>query len=300
MPTLYAHADSNRHKTWFLLSGFLALVMVIGYVFSEAMNNSLILYVAVAGSIIWSFISYWYSDKMVLAMSGAVEVTREQGREIYNLVENLCITAGLPLPKIYIIDDTAPNAFATGRNPEHAVIALSSGLISKLSKAELEGVIAHVLAHSGNNDMLLATVTTVLVGIVVLLADWFRHWAFFSRRDDEDNKGQLGLIIMVVAIVLSILAPIFAYLMQFAISRKREFLADASGALLTRNPDGLARALEKISADDEALEVANRATAHLYISSPFKSDRDEPGFLAKLMMTHPPIKDRVKVLRGEK
>lgn len=300
MPTLYTHADANRRKTWLLLTGFLALVMIIAYIFSEAMNNSLILYIAVGGSILWSFISYWYSDKMVLAMSGATEVTSAQGRELYRMVENLCITAGLPVPKIYIIDDSAPNAFATGRNPEHAVIALSSGLLAKLSKDELEGVIAHELSHIGNNDMLLATVTTVLVGIIVLLADWFRHWAFFSRRDDEDNKGQLGLIIMVIAIVLSILAPVFAYLMQFAISRKREYLADASGALLTRNPDGLARALEKISGDDEELEVANRATAHLYISSPFKADRDEPGFFAKLMMTHPPIKDRVAVLRSFK
>ncbi len=299
MPTLYNQADNNRRKTWFLLTGFFILVIIIGYIFSQALNNSLILYIAVAVSIGWSFISYWYSDKMVLAMSGAVEITHDQGREIYHLVENLCITAGLPTPKIYIIDDTAPNAFATGRDPEHAVIALTSGIISKLDKQELEGVIAHELSHIGNRDMLVATLTTVLVGIIVLMADWFRHWAFFSRRDNND-RGQLGLIIMIAAIVLSILAPIFAYIMQFAISRKREYLADASSALLTRNPEGLARALEKISADDEALEVANRATAHLYISSPFKSDRDEPGFFAKLMMTHPPIKDRVAALRGQK
>jgi heat shock protein HtpX len=204
------------------------------------------------------------------------------------------------MPKIYIIDDSAPNAFATGRDPEHGVICFTTGIVEKLEKAELEGVIAHELSHIGNRDILLATITTVLVGIIVLMADWFRHWAFFSRRDDNDNKGQLGVIIMVVAIALSILAPIFAYIMQFTVSRKREFLADASGALLTRNPEGLARALEKISADEEALEAANRATAHLYIASPFKSDRAEPGFFAKLMMTHPPISERVKALRGER
>jgi heat shock protein HtpX len=233
-------------------------------------------------------------------MSGAREVTHDNARELYHLVENLCITAGLPVPKIYIIEDTAPNAFATGRDPEHAVICFTSGILGKLEKAELEGVVAHELSHIGNRDILLATMTTVLVGIVVLMADWFRHWAFFSRRDDNNEGGQLKIIIIVLAIVFSILAPIFAYMMQFAISRKREFLADASGALLTRNPDGLARALEKISADDEALEAANRATAHLYISSPFKSDRDEPGFFAKLMMTHPPISERIKALRGMK
>lgn len=300
MPTLYTHADANRRKTWLLFSSFLILVMLVGYVFSQALDNSLILYLAVGGSLLWSFISYWYSDKMVLAMSDAHEVSRDQDRQLYNLVENLCITAGLPVPKIYIINDTAPNAFATGRDPEHAVIAVSSGLLQKLDRSELEGVLAHELAHIGNRDILLSTIATVLVGVIVLLADWFRHWVFFAKRDDEDNKGQLGLIIMIAAIVLSILAPFFAYLMQFAISRKREYLADASGALLTRNPEGLARALEKISADEEALEVANRATAHLYISSPFKSDRDEPGFFAKLLMTHPPIKDRVAALRGSK
>lgn len=299
MATLYQNADSNKRKTWFLMTGFLVFIMIVAYFFSVAMNDSLILYIAVVVSVVWSLVSYWNSDKMVLAMSDAHEVTRENARELYNLVENLCITAGLPLPKIYIIQDTAPNAFATGRDPEHGVICFTSGILSKLEKAELEGVVAHELSHIGNRDILLATMTTVLVGIVVLMADWFRHWAFFSRRDSDDNKGQMGVIIAIVAIVLSILAPLFAYMMQFAVSRKREFLADASAALLTRHPEALARALEKISADDEVLEVANRATAHLYISSPFKSDRDEPGFFAKLMMTHPPVKERVKALRGE-
>jgi heat shock protein HtpX len=258
------------------------------------------LYFAVIFSILSSFFSYWFSDKMVLAMSSAQEIKHDQNPELYHIVENLCITAGLPVPKIYIIDDTAPNAFATGRNAQHAVIAITSGLLEKLDKNELEGVIAHELSHIGNQDILLATLVTVMVGIIVLLADWFRRWTFWGRhRDNDRGGGQLQLIMFIAAIVLSILAPIFAYLMQFAISRKREFLADADGALLTRYPEGLARALEKISRDREPLEVANRATAHLYIASPFKEDAGKKvGFFTKLFMTHPPVKERIAALRG--
>jgi heat shock protein HtpX len=299
MPTIYTHADSNRYKTWFLLTGFFVFIILVGYVFSYAMNDQGILIIAVVVSILMSFFSYWFSDKIVLAMSDAKLVDHDTNRELYHIVENLCITAGLPVPKIYIINDTAPNAFATGRNPEHAVVAVTIGLLQKLDKAELEGVIAHELSHIGNRDILLATLVTVMVGVVVLLADWFRRWSLFGRRkSSSERSGQIELVITIAAIVFSILAPIFAYMMQFAISRKREFLADADGALLTRYPEGLARALEKISADSEPLEVANRATAHLYISSPFKSDRHNPGFFAKLMMTHPPVKERIAILRG--
>ncbi|PLX21361.1 zinc metalloprotease HtpX [Candidatus Parcubacteria bacterium] len=273
----------------------------MGYVFSVAMDSQGILFFAVGFSIFSSFFSYWYSDKMVLAMSGAHEISFESNKEIYRLVENLCITAGLPLPKIYIINDSAPNAFATGRDPEHAVIALTTGIIQKLEKSELEGVIAHELSHIGNRDILIATIVTVLVGVVVLLADFFRRWTFYggNRRSSSKSNG-LEQIMMIVAIVLSILAPFFAYIMQFSISRKREFLADADAALLTRYPEGLARALEKISGDTEKLEVANRATAHLYISSPFKKDAvgKKKGFFAKAFMTHPPIEERVAALRG--
>ncbi|MFA4817858.1 MAG: M48 family metallopeptidase [Parcubacteria group bacterium] len=290
--TLYNQADKNTRLTWIYISGFLVFVIGVGYIFAGAMGNSAILYDAVIFSVIMSFGSYWWSDKIVLAMSGAKLVTHENGREIYHLVENLCITAGLQVPKIYIIEDTAPNAFATGRDPEHAVICVTTGILQKLEKVELEGVIAHELSHIGNRDILLSTVVVVLVGFVTLLADWFRHWAFFRKRDSEGG-GQLQVILMIVAIVLSILAPIAAVLMQLAISRKREFLADADGALLTRYPDGLARALEKISADTEPLEAANRATAHLYIVNPFKGKK-----LTKLFMTHPPIEERVKALRG--
>lgn len=295
MATLYNQADKNTRLTWIYISGFLVFVIGVGYVFAGAMNNSAILYGCVIFSIIMSFGSYWWSDKIVLAMSKAKEITHDEGREIYHIVENLCITAGLPVPKIYIIEDSALNAFATGRDPEHGVICLTTGIIAKLEKAELEGVIAHELSHIGNRDILLSTVVVVLVGFITLMADWFRNWTIFSNksRDNENGGGQLQLILFIIAIVLSILAPIAAMLMQLAISRKREFLADADGALLTRHPEALARALEKISADPEKLEAANRATAHLYIANPFKGKK-----VSKLFQTHPSIEDRVKALRG--
>jgi heat shock protein HtpX len=302
MPTIYNLSDSNKRKSFFLLSGFFLLVIAIGAVFGMAMNDSSIIVGAVIFSIVSSFASYWWSDKIVLAMSQARPVSQETDRELYRLVENLCIAGGLPVPRIYVIEDTAMNAFATGRDPEHAAIVFTTGILSRLERIELEGVIAHELSHIGNRDILLATLVTVLVGVVVLLADWFRHIAFWGgRKSNEDsNKGGLGLIIMIAAIILSILAPLFAYMMQFAISRKREFLADADGALLTRYPEGLARALEKISGDTEPLEAANRATAHLYIASPFKSDvpSGKPGFFARAFMTHPPIEERIAALRN--
>ncbi len=295
--TLYNNSDKNKRKTWFLFFGFLIFSMIVGYVFSVALGDSIILYVVVVFSIISSFIAYWFSDKIVLRMSNAVELKFEDNRDLYRLVENLCISAGLPLPKIYIINDSAPNAFATGRNPKKAVVAVTTGLLNKLDRSELEGVIAHELSHIKNYDILLATLVTVLVGMVVLLADWFSRWAFYSRggRSGENNKG--GIIIIVVAIIFAILTPFFAYMMQFAISRKREFLADADGALMTRYPEGLARALEKISSDSQELKTVNRATAHLYIASPLKGRR-KSGFLAKAFMTHPPVEDRIRALRG--
>lgn len=292
--TLYNQADKNTRLTWVYITGFLVFVIGVGYIFAGAMNNSAILYGCVIFSVLMSFSSYWWSDKIVLAMSKAKEINHDSNRELFHIVENLCITAGLPMPKIYIIEDSAPNAFATGRDPKHGVICLTTGIIQKLEKTELEGVIAHELSHIGNRDILISTVVVVLVGFITLLADWFRHWAFWGGKSrDNEGGGQLRLILMIVAIVLSILAPIAAMLMQLTISRKREFLADADGALLTRYPDGLARALEKISADQEPLEAANRATAHLFMVNPFKGKK-----ISKLFMTHPPIEDRVKALRG--
>ena len=295
MSTIYTHSDSNKRKTWYLMTGFFIFIMLVAYIFSVAMDSPIILIIAVFVSIFSSFFSYWYSDKMVLKMSNAKELVFEHNKELYRLVENLCITAGLPLPKIYIINDSAPNAFATGRDQDHAVVAVTTGLLEKLDKSELEGVIAHELSHIGNRDILLATVVTVLVGIIVLMADVFRRWAFYggARKSSGKNAGQLQIIIIVVAILLSILAPFFAYMMQFTISRKREFAADADGALLTRYPEGLARALEKISGDTEKLEVANRATAHLYIASPFKKDAvgKKRSFFSKAFMSHPPMEE---------
>ena len=294
--TLYTQSDRNTRLTWIYITGFLIFVIGVGYVFSQAMGNSAILIGAVIFSIIMSFGSYWWSDKIVLAMSSAKEVKHAENPQIYHLVENLCITAGLPVPKIYIIEDTAMNAFATGRDPEHGVICLTTGIINRLEKIELEGVIAHELSHIGNRDILISTVVVVLVGFIALLADWFRHWAFWggkSRDSGDSGGGQIKVVIMILAVILSILAPIAAILMQLAISRKREFLADADGALLTRYPEGLASALQKISTDTEPLEAANRATAHLFIANPFKGKK-----VSKLFMTHPPIEERVALLRG--
>jgi heat shock protein HtpX len=295
MATLYDQADRNTRLTWVYITGFLIFVMGVGYVFAGAMQNSAILYIAVIFSLVMSLGSYWWSDKIVLSMSGAKEVTHENALELYHLVENLCITAGLPAPKIYIIQDSAPNAFATGRDPAHGVICVTTGLLDKLEKIELEGVLAHELSHIGNRDILLSTVVVVLVGFIALMADWFRSWTFWGggrRSNDNENNG-FAMVMMIVALVLSILAPIAAMLMQLAISRKREFLADADGALLTRYPEGLARALEKISGDQEPLEAANRATAHLYIANPFKGKN-----VSKLFSTHPPMEERIAALRG--
>lgn len=292
MPTLYNSYDKNSRLTWIYLTFFFAFVIGVGYVFAGAFGDSTILYIAVTLSVLMSVASYWWSDKIVLSMSGADELSFDENKEIYRLVENLAITAGLPMPKIYILEDSALNAFATGRDPKHGVICLTTGIIARLEKSELEGVIAHELSHIGNRDTLVSTVVVILVGFVALLADWFRHAAFYGfGRRDGDRQAHPAFII--AAIVLSILAPFFAMLIQLAISRKREFLADASGALLTRYPEGLARALEKISGDTEPLEAANRATAHLYIANPLKGKN-----LAKLFMTHPPIEERVAALRG--
>jgi heat shock protein HtpX len=295
--TLYQNSDSNKRKTWFLMTGFLVVIIALGYAVSWYFDSPVILVAAVLFSVISSFISYWWSDKIVLGMSGAKLVDHENGRELYHLVENLCITAGLPLPKIYIIEDSAPNAFATGRDPEHAAIALTTGILGKLEKTELEGVIAHELSHIGNRDILISTIATVLVGTIVLIVDWSSRSAFFGRGRDDNKEGG-GYIGLIIIIILSILAPLSAQLLQMAVSRKREFAADADGALLTRYPEGLARALEKISRDTEELEVANRATAHMYIVSPLKGDDKGTSWLAKAFMTHPPVEERIAKLRG--
>lgn len=297
MASIYTQADSNVRKTWFLMTGFFVFLILIGWLFSYLMDDQAILFFAVIFSIFSSFGSYWYSDKIVLAMTRAVPLEHNKNPEIYHIVENLCITAGLPLPKIYIIPEAQPNAFATGRNAEHAVIALTQGLLNKLDKAELEGVIAHELSHIGNKDMLLATVVAILAGILAMASNMFLRVNF--RRNSDNDRGNVGALLMVLGLIAAILAPIAATLIQLSISRKREFLADASGSLLTRNPEGLASALEKISSDSTTMRIKNNATSSLYFSTPFKGKQTTSWF-TKLFMTHPPVEERISALRGIK
>jgi heat shock protein HtpX len=294
---MYSQIDSNKRKTVFLIGAFLIFIIMLGWVFSRALNNPLIVPLAVIISIFMSFGSYWYSDRVALAISGAKEVAHNDNPELYHIVENLCITAGLPVPKIYLIQDPAPNAFATGRDPKHSVVAVTSGLLEKLNRTELEGVISHELSHVGNYDIRLMTIVVVLVGLVALMSDFFIRFTWFGGRDRdrEEGGGQLQLILFVVGIILALISPLAATLIQLSISRKREFLADANGALLTRYPEGLASALEKISSDPHPLRRANKATAHLYIENPLKEHK---GWFNGLFNTHPPVQERVTKLRS--
>ena len=295
--TLYTHTDSNTRKTWLLITGFSVLIIAVGWLFGYLLDSQGILVFAVIFSISTSFISYCYSDKIVLAMTRAVPIEKKDNPELYRIIENLCITAGLPLPKIYIIKELQLNAFATGRNAKHAVVAVTQGLLNRLEKRELEGVIAHELSHIGNKDILLSTVVVVLAGIVAMVSNMFLRVSFWGgRRNSNDNKGASALMI-ILGLVAAILAPIAATLIQLAISRKREFLADATGALLTRYPEGLASALEKIAHDSTPMKTANTATSHLFLDSPFKEKQKTSRFV-KLFMTHPPIQDRIKILRN--
>ncbi len=295
MASLYTHKDSNIRKTYLLFVVFLIVIIGIGWFFSQVYNAPEILIIAVIFSVGMSITSYWYSDKLVLRMAHAIPVTIQSHPELYRIVENLSITAGLPIPKIYWIDEVAPNAFATGRDPKHAVIAVTQGLLEKLSKSELEGVIAHELSHIGNRDMLVGTVAVILVGFISLASDLFMRMSF-GRRGRSDRGG--SPIILIIAIIFSILAPIVATLLHLAISRKREFLADASGSLLTRYPEGLASALEKLALDHTPLSVANNTTSHLWFEDPFEG-KGKVSFLNKMFMTHPPIEERIKALRGQ-
>lgn len=296
MASLYTHQDSNVRKTWALMSVFLILIIGIGWAFSAAYDAPEVLYIAVIFSLVTNVGSYWYSDKLVISMTGARPASRESHQELWNIVENLSITAGLPMPKVYIVDDPAPNAFATGRDKEHAVVAVTSGLLSILNRTELEGVIAHELSHVGNRDILVSTIAVVLAGFIAILSDMFLRMARFGggRRSNSRGGGSVQAIGLLVGVVLAILAPIAATLIRLAVSRKREFLADASGALLTRYPEGLASALEKIAGFDKPMQRASDATAHLFISNPFGSSSHS---LHTLFMTHPPVTERIKALR---
>lgn len=294
MATLYTQQDKNIRKTWLLMTAFLIVVIGLGFLFSQIYGNPNILYIFVVFAIVMNITSYWFSDKIVVKLAGAHPADPAQHRELINIVENLSITAGLPMPKVYVVNDPAPNAFATGRDPKHAVVAVTTGLLSILDKSELEGVMAHELSHVGNRDMLVSTVAVVLAGFISIIADMFLRTSMFGGHRDSDSKG--GNALMIIGIVAAILAPIAAMLLQLAISRKREYLADASGALLTRYPEGLANALRKIGAHSAPMHRQSNAIAHLYMADP----KGKISRLKTLFMTHPPMENRIKALIGDK
>lgn len=294
--SMYNQIDSNKRRTWALIIIFVAAVLglgwFVGYYFDYGYGA---LAAAAVISLVMTLFSYYGGDRLALWSAKARPAGKTDNPYVYNLVENLCITAGLPAPKVYIIPEEAINAFAAGRDPQHASIAVTVGAINKLENEELEGVIAHELSHIKNYDIRLMTVVIVLVGMISLLADFFFRGSLFGlgRKNDNNNSG--GSWLMIVGVILIILSPIIAKLIQLAVSRRREYLADASGVLLTRYPEGLARALEKIAADPAVLANASAATAHLYIANPFKGSGK---FLARAFSTHPPVEDRIKKLRG--
>lgn len=295
--TIYNAISSNIWKSYLILFLFILFTAAVAYVIVQGAgyDPSLGIFIFI-GSVIYSFISYFNADKMVLATSGAKQIKKHDHPELFNLVENLSIGEGMPMPKIYIMHDASPNAFATGRDPKHAAVAVTTGILEKLNKTELEGVLAHELSHIKNYDTRLLAITAVLVGFISLLADLFmRHMWWGGMRNDRNSRS--SSIVLVVAIALAILAPVVASLIQLAISRRREFLADASGALLTRYPEGLASALEKISSDPKPLKAANGATAHLFIVNPLKG-KGFSGWLTNLFSTHPPLEERVRILRS--
>jgi heat shock protein HtpX len=289
----------NRRNSVLLITAFLAFVAVFGYIIGYAWIGDPAgalfgLGLAFVAGTISGLATYYGGDRMVLAASRAHEISHDDAPVLFNVVEEMAIAAGLPMPKVYIIDDSAPNAFATGRDPEHASVAVTSGLLEKLDRDELQGVIAHEMSHVGNFDIRYAMLVGVLVGTTVLISDFFLRGLWFGGGRRREGGGQAQLIMLVIAIVLAILAPLLARLIQLSISRQREFLADASAVQLTRNPKGLADALQKISGDREVLEAANRATAHLYIVNPIKAfEKRSKG----LFSTHPPIEQRIEILR---
>ncbi len=288
MASLYQNKTENITKTWLLMATFGGLLIGIGYILSFIFHNAIIFYLSMIFAVGTSIWSYWFSDKAVLTMTGAKEVSRANLPEVYNIVDNLAITAGLPRPRIFVIDDPALNAFATGRNPEHGVIVFTRGILERLTMEEIRGVAAHELSHIGNRDILIGTVAVIFTSIISMVS----HMMYFGGgRSDEDGGNVFTLVI---GIALMLLAPLVATILQLAISRKREFLADASGALLTRYPEGLASALEKISTDPRPVATASDTTAHLFIADPRKLVRG----ISKLFMTHPPVEERIARLRS--
>lgn len=293
--TLYQQRSRNLWRTTFLMVGFAAVVAVIGWFVAYYYQNPYFLYIAVGFAVVMNFWSYWFSDKTVLSMTGARPATREEFFDFYTVTENLAITAGLPMPKLYVMEDPAPNAFATGRDEKHAVVCATTGLLAMMNRKELEGVIGHELSHIKNRDILVMTVAVVLAGFLAIVADIFLRMSFMGGN--RDDNGRAGGLLMILGIVAIILAPIAAQLIQLAISRRREFLADASGALLTRYPEGLASALQKIAGYGAPMRRTSHATAHLFIGNPFGAGK--VNWIERLFATHPPVEDRVRALLGQ-
>jgi heat shock protein HtpX len=298
---LYQERTSNIRRTWALVLGFLIVVVAVGYAISWYYDNPAILIIAVIIALATNFYAYWASDKLVLSLNHARPASRTEFFDFYTVTENLSITAGLPMPKLYVIDDSAPNAFATGRDENHAIVCATTGLLQMMTRPELEGVLGHELSHIKNRDILLMTVAVVLAGFVAIAANIFLRMSFFGggRRDN----GEGNAIFMILAIVGIILAPVAAKLIELAVSRQREYLADASSALLTRYPEGLASALQKLENYSLPMKNPNLATAHLFINDPFGSKKGSggsAGWIERLFSTHPPIPDRIKALLGSK
>jgi heat shock protein HtpX len=295
---LYQEISSNNRKTFFLIFSFLILFIVLGWFLSFLFQAPWLLIIAVIFSVLTSFLSYWHSDKIILKLTKAQPIKKEEFRDLYNVVENLSITSGIQAPKIYLIQEEQPNAFATGRDEKHAVVAVTTGLLKILDKNEIEGVISHELGHIKNNDILLSAVVVVLVGIMIVVSDLvirMTFWGGFKNRDNND-RSSLGILLTILGFLFIILSPILAKIIQFAISRKREFLADSSAVLLTRYPEGLISALRKISSYPRSAKIANNAVAHLFIVNPFRG-KTEKSFFVKLFSTHPSIEERIEKLR---
>ena len=297
--THYQIVAKNKQRSSLIMILFVAFIVGASYVMAEGLGYGLdMVGWALITSGLISFFSYWWSDKIILGISGAKEAKKSEFFDFNTVTENIAMSQRLPMPKLYVIEDTAMNAFATGRDPEHAVVCATTGLLSRLNRNEIEGVVAHEMSHVKNYDIRLMSIVTILVGLVALLSDWFlRMTRFGGKRKNNDNNNQLGMIMFVAGLVLALLSPLIAQLIQLAISRRREFLADASGVAITKNPQGLIKALEKIGQDKEPLEAANKATAHLYISNPLKNVHGGVGMFAKMFMTHPPLKERIMALK---
>lgn len=296
--SIYSQISANKRKSRIIILLFIIFIGTLAYIFGEASGYAVTYAgIGIMFSGIMSFSSYYFSDSIILAMSGAKHIQKQDSPLLFRTVENLCIASGLPMPRIYIINDSAPNAFATGRDPKHSVVCATTGLLEKLNKVELEGVIAHELSHIANYDIRLMSIVVIMVGIVTLLSDFFLRSMRYMGHSRERKGGGLALVFLLLGLLLALISPIIASFIQLAVSRKREFLADASGALITRYPEGLASALEKLAKDREPLEVANNGTAHLFIVNPFK-DKNIKGWFAGLFNTHPPIEERVRILRS--